>query len=56
MDNKHCFHCQTSEEHIPLVKLSFRNKELWICPRCIPSLIHEPQIVQSSLDRADQTE
>ncbi len=51
MNEKKCFHCQSPETVIPLVRMSFKGNELWICPRCIPSLIHEPEIVQASLEK-----
>lgn len=53
MDEKKCFNCNSSEQDVPVVSLTYRGKQLWICPRCIPSLIHEPHIVQDSLNRAE---
>jgi len=53
MEHKICFNCQTSEQHVPVVRMSYKGKELWVCPRCIPSMIHEPQIVQSALKEAE---
>ena len=55
MDQKFCFNCKSAESDIPVVNMRFKGKELWICPRCIPSLIHEPQIVQEKLDATDQS-
>lgn len=52
MEDKKCFNCQASEQDSPVVNLRYRGKELWICPRCIPNMIHEPQIVQASLEEA----
>ena len=54
MEHKNCFNCNNSEEIIPLLKMSYKNKELWICPGCIPHLIHEPHIVQDSLKKAEK--
>ena len=52
MESRKCFNCQTSEQDSPVVNLRYKGKELWICPRCIPNMIHEPQIVQASLEEA----
>lgn len=53
MEQKQCFNCKAKESEIPVVNMRFKGKELWICPRCIPNLIHEPQIVQDNLDAAN---
>ena len=49
MQEKQCFNCKAPETEVPVVNLSYKGKELWICPRCIPNMIHEPQIIESSL-------
>jgi hypothetical protein len=51
-----CFNCDTPETEIPLVNLSYAGKRLWICPRCMPKLIHQPEIIAGKLpgDKQDQ--
>ena len=39
---KACLFCHRGEEATPLVNLSFRGAELWICPQHLPLLIHKP--------------
>ncbi|RMF93513.1 MAG: hypothetical protein D6736_01655 [Nitrospinota bacterium] len=49
MPEKTCFHCHRSSTDFPLIHLLYRGQELWICPQCLPSLIHQPEIVRDSL-------
>ena len=37
-----CLNCGTSEADRPLITLKFQGKELYICPQCLPVLIHKP--------------
>lgn len=37
-----CLNCGTSEQDRPLIALKFRGKEFYICPQCLPTLIHKP--------------
>jgi hypothetical protein len=37
-----CLNCGTSEQERPLLILKFQEKELHICPQCLPILIHKP--------------
>jgi len=42
MSNATCLNCGSSEMDRPLVTLKFQGKELYICPQCLPTLIHKP--------------
>jgi len=33
----------------PLVTLKFQGKELYICPQCLPTLIHKPYQLSEKL-------
>jgi len=35
-----CFRCETGEEEMPLVPIRHRGESLWVCTRCLPTLIH----------------
>lgn len=48
-NNEACFSCQKNEEEVPLVKLRFGGKEIWICPQCLPALIHKPDELAEKL-------
>ncbi len=42
MSNAICLNCGSSEMDRPLINLKFQGKELYICPQCLPTLIHKP--------------
>ncbi len=44
-----CFNCDRSEQDVPLLALNFQRRELHICPQCLPTLIHKPQVIVSKL-------
>ena len=35
-----CFRCATGEDQVPLVPIRHRGQSLWVCTRCLPTLIH----------------
>ena len=37
-----CLYCEQTSEEMPLIRLTFQGKDLWICPQHLPLLIHEP--------------
>lgn len=37
-----CLNCNKTEQEYPLLKLTYQGKELYICPQCLPILIHKP--------------
>jgi hypothetical protein len=47
-----CLNCNASENDIPLVHLVCKGKSVFICSRCLPVLIHEPQMLIGKLDGA----
>lgn len=42
MSKSTCLNCGTSEQDRPLLTLKFQEQELYICPQCLPILIHKP--------------
>ena len=56
MDNhneKECIFCKRGDSEVPLVQLSFQEKDYWICPQHIPILIHEPTKLAGMLPGAE---
>ncbi len=53
---KSCFNCKTTENEIPLLKLSYQDGKLYICPRCLPQLIHKPANLVDTLPGAEKIE
>ena len=43
MSNSTCLNCGASEQEKPLLTLKFQGRELYMCPQCMPILIHKSQ-------------
>jgi hypothetical protein len=43
MPNATCLNCGASEIDRPLLTLKFQGKEVYLCPQCMPIMIHKPQ-------------
>ncbi len=50
---KHCLNCGRTDQEVPLLALQFMGKGLWICPQCLPVLIHAPQKLAGKLPGAE---
>lgn len=48
-----CLNCNADENHMPLVNLVYAGKAVYICSKCLPVLIHEPQMLIGKLDGAE---
>jgi hypothetical protein len=44
-----CLNCGASEQERPLLKLQFQGQEVYICPQCMPILIHKPHQLADKL-------
>lgn len=49
-----CLFCGATSHDIPLVSVTFQEKPLWICSQHLPLLIHEPQKLVESLQKASE--
>ncbi len=36
----HCLSCNRTEHEVPLMAWRYQGRGLWICPDCLPQLIH----------------
>ncbi len=52
-DKKECIFCNRNNKQVPLVQLSYMDKNYWICPQHIPILIHEPTKLAGMLPGAE---
>ncbi len=52
--NDGCLVCHKTSNEIPLVKMEYKDKEIYICPQHIPLLIHEPEKLIGTLDGAEK--
>jgi hypothetical protein len=48
MENKY-LSCGVAENKIPLIQLAFDGGRQFICPQCLPSLIHAPHKLADKL-------
>ncbi len=48
-----CVSCERTVEEVPLLSLTHRHGAAYICPQCLPILIHEPQQLLSKLPGAE---
>lgn len=44
-----CFHCNRTEDEIPIVLWSYRQRPLSVCSACMPILIHKWEQVVATL-------
>lgn len=50
---KECLNCKTSENEKPLLVLTYKEETRYICPQCLPLLIHKPQKLAEKLPGAE---
>ena len=48
----HCFNCAQSEAVSPLISLRYSGRTIWICPGCMPVLIHNTAQLAEKLDQS----
>jgi hypothetical protein len=48
-----CLNCGKSEQEKPLLTLKYRGEEFYICPQCLPVLIHKPANLAGKLPGAE---
>jgi len=41
--NEQCLNCHRTSAQVPLLRLKYTGNEHWICPQCLPILIHKPE-------------
>lgn len=50
---RQCVNCGRSMVEVPLIPLLNRDGQAYICPQCMPVLIHQPQILVGKLAGAE---
>lgn len=48
-----CVNCERTVEEVPLLSLTHRKGAGYICPQCLPILIHHPEQLLSKLPGAE---
>jgi hypothetical protein len=41
--------CEKTEQEIPLLRMFYKDAEVYICPQCLPILIHNPEKLSKKL-------
>ncbi len=54
MSPKVCLNCKLSEQEKPLLTIKYQSSELYICPQCLPVLIHKPANLTEVLPGAER--
>ncbi|MCG3139164.1 MAG: hypothetical protein HDKAJFGB_00019 [Anaerolineae bacterium] len=52
--DKECLNCGRSVNQVPLVPVEHRNGSAYICPQCLPILIHQPGKLAAKLPGASE--
>jgi hypothetical protein len=53
MTEKTCLNCGRSSDQAPLMTLDFRGETYYLCPQCLPVMIHKPQNLVGKLPGAE---
>jgi hypothetical protein len=53
MTEKTCLNCGRSSDQAPLLTLDFRGETYYLCPQCLPVMIHKPQNLVGKLPGAE---
>jgi hypothetical protein len=48
-----CLNCNANEQEKPLLTIKFQGNEIYICPQCLPVLIHKPANLAGKLPGAE---
>jgi len=48
-----CVKCGRTIQEVPLITLTHRDGSAYICPQCLPYLIHDPQLLVGQLPGAE---
>jgi hypothetical protein len=52
--NEHtCLNCNRTDQQIVLLTLTYKDETNYICPQCLPILIHKPQALADKLPGLD---
>lgn len=53
MPQQQCIACDRTQNHVPLITLTYQNTTFYICPQHLPVLIHNPQMLIGKLPGAE---
>ncbi len=47
-----CFNCGNQDKQLPLVHVQYKGEQFYVCPGCMPSLIHRSESVADKIEAA----
>jgi len=53
MEINACLNCGLTEQQRPLLTIKYQQSEIYICPQCLPVLIHKPANLADKLPGAE---
>ena len=53
MKDNVCLNCGASEQEKSLLTIKYQSSEIYICPQCLPVLIHKPASLGDKLPGAE---
>ena len=56
MSNATCLNCGSSEQERPLITIKFQGQDYYVCPQCLPILIHKPDQLVDKLPSFQPTD
>ena len=51
--DRHCINCNRTDDQFPLIEIIYKGDLLYICPQCLPNLIHDPASLSDKLPGLD---
>jgi len=51
-----CINCEKTDQQVPLLQLVYKGKTVFICPQCLPVLIHKPANLADKLPGLENAE
>ena len=54
-NEKVCLNCNRTDEKVPLISFFYRGTEKYICPQCLPVMIHKTQQLADKLPGVEIT-
>ena len=48
-----CLNCKAKENEKPLLAMKYQGDDIYICPQCLPVLIHKPANLAGKLPGAE---
>ncbi len=54
MAEKTCLNCGRTSNEIPMLTFEYRDEAFYLCPACLPVMIHKPQNLAGKLPDAEK--